>query len=105
MFTAWRQHRRCFIPRSSAPEDGRNYRPKHVELIVIINKICYCCIRLAVYITISFFQCKIISKFGSQTSHLTVSTNTARALRLYQQCGIYCRSVAKTMRKFIAHAG
>jgi len=29
---------------SSAPEDGRNYRPKHVELIVIINKICYCCI-------------------------------------------------------------
>jgi len=24
---------------SSAPEDGRNYRPKHVELIEIINKI------------------------------------------------------------------
>ena len=24
--------------RSSAPEDGRNYRPKRVELIVIINK-------------------------------------------------------------------
>jgi hypothetical protein len=24
--------------RSSAPEDGRNYRPKHVELIGIINK-------------------------------------------------------------------
>jgi hypothetical protein len=23
----------------SAPEDGRNYRPKHVELIEIINKI------------------------------------------------------------------
>jgi hypothetical protein len=23
---------------SSAPEDGRNYRPKHVELIVIIKK-------------------------------------------------------------------
>jgi len=29
---------------SSAPEDGQNCRPKHVELIVIINKICYCCI-------------------------------------------------------------
>jgi len=28
----------------SAPEDGRNYRPKHIELIVIINKIRYCCI-------------------------------------------------------------
>ena len=36
---------------SSAPEDGRNYRPKHVELIGIINKplflhlvgcLCYC---------------------------------------------------------------
>jgi len=24
---------------SSAPEDGRNYRPKHVKLIEIINKI------------------------------------------------------------------
>ena len=24
---------------SSAPEDGRNYRPKHVELTEIINKI------------------------------------------------------------------
>jgi len=24
---------------SSAPEDGQNYRPKHVELIEIINKI------------------------------------------------------------------
>jgi hypothetical protein len=23
---------------SNAPEDGRNYRPKHVELILIINK-------------------------------------------------------------------
>ena len=32
-----RQHRRCFIPQSSAPEDGRNYRPKHLELIEIIN--------------------------------------------------------------------
>jgi hypothetical protein len=26
-------------PQSSAPEDGGNYRPKHVELIEIINKI------------------------------------------------------------------
>ena len=25
--------------KSSAPEDGRNYRPKHLELIEIINKI------------------------------------------------------------------
>ena len=53
-----RQHRGCIIPQavvalyhklwlhyttscntqSSAPEDGRNYRPKHVELIGIINK-------------------------------------------------------------------
>ena len=24
---------------SNAPEDGRNYRPKHVELIEITNKI------------------------------------------------------------------
>jgi len=38
------QHRRCFVPesvktQSSAPEDGRNYRPKHFELIEIINKL------------------------------------------------------------------
>ena len=38
---------------SSAPEDGRNYRPKHAELIVIINRICYCCIKLVVYIIAS----------------------------------------------------
>jgi len=30
--------------RSSAPEDGRNYRPKQVELIEIINKKLFCCI-------------------------------------------------------------
>jgi hypothetical protein len=37
---------------SSAPEDGRNYRSKHVELIEIVNKLLllrlvgclYCCI-------------------------------------------------------------
>ena len=36
MFTACGiMHRGCCRP---APEDGRNYRPKHVELIGIINK-------------------------------------------------------------------
>jgi len=29
---------------SNAPEDGRNYRPKYVELIEIINNFFYCCI-------------------------------------------------------------
>ena len=37
-----RQHRGCIIPQavtqSSAPEDGRDHRPKHVELIGIVNK-------------------------------------------------------------------
>ena len=37
-----RQHCRCIIPQAvhtvCAPEDGRNYRPKPVELIGIINK-------------------------------------------------------------------
>jgi len=45
------KHRRCCLQaassvhyttsckQSSAPEDGRNYRLKHVELIEIINKI------------------------------------------------------------------
>ena len=42
MFTACGiKHRRCCLQakESSAPEDGRNYRPKHVELIEIINEI------------------------------------------------------------------
>ena len=37
-----RQHRQCIIPQAvntvCAPEEGRNYRPKHFELIGIINK-------------------------------------------------------------------
>ena len=37
-----RQHRRCIVPQAvntvCAPEDGRNYRPIHVELTGIINK-------------------------------------------------------------------
>jgi len=37
----------------NAPADGPNYLRKHVELIVIINKTCYCCIWLAVYIIIN----------------------------------------------------
>ena len=51
MFTACVKHGRCCLQaassvlyttnskQSSAPEDGRNYRPKHVELIEIINRI------------------------------------------------------------------
>jgi len=54
---------------SSAPEDGRNYRPEHVELIVIINKICYCCFsfNMLTHIPWNFsaaifrLECKIIS--------------------------------------------
>ena len=39
-----RQQRGCIIPQavntqSSAPEDGRDCRPKHVELVGIINKL------------------------------------------------------------------
>ena len=40
---AGRQHRRCIVCtvscKHSAPEDGRNYLPKHVELIEIISKL------------------------------------------------------------------
>ena len=39
---AGRQHRGCIIPQavtqSNAPGDGRDERPKHVELTGIINK-------------------------------------------------------------------
>ena len=41
-----RQHRGCIIPQAvntqcCAPEDGRYYRPKHVELMGIINKLLF----------------------------------------------------------------
>jgi len=56
---------------SSAPEDGRNYRPKHVELIVIINKICICGIQSAVYIIVSAMH-------GRCTVTLTSNLNLLR---------------------------
>ena len=37
----------------SAPEDGRNYRPKHVEVIEIINKIVTFASSVVVYIIVS----------------------------------------------------
>jgi len=39
------------ISQSSAPEDGRNYRPKHVEPIEIINK------SLLLHIVVCLFYC------------------------------------------------
>jgi hypothetical protein len=36
--TSWVPYTTCCITRFSAPEDGRDHRPKHVELIGIINK-------------------------------------------------------------------
>jgi len=32
------KHRRCMYKQSSAPDDVQNNRPKHVQLIEIINK-------------------------------------------------------------------
>ena len=34
-------HRPCIVPQSSAPQDGRNYRSKHVQLIEIITIIMF----------------------------------------------------------------
>ena len=36
--TSWVHYTTSCNTQSSAPEDGRNYRPKHVELTGIINK-------------------------------------------------------------------
>ena len=38
MRSSWVHHTTSCNTPSSAPEDGRNHRPKHVELIGIINK-------------------------------------------------------------------
>ena len=48
---------------SSAPEDGHDHRPKHVELIGIINNH-YCCIKLVV--------CIIYFKAASQSDNSSV---------------------------------
>ena len=37
--TSWVNYTISCNTQSSAPEDGRNYRPKHLELIEIINKL------------------------------------------------------------------
>jgi len=36
--TSWVHYTTSCNTQSSAPEDGRNYSPKHVEIIEIINK-------------------------------------------------------------------
>ena len=36
--TSWIHYTRSCNTQSSAPEDGRNHRPKHVELILMINE-------------------------------------------------------------------
>ena len=36
---AWKRRNRKLLTQSNAPEDGRNHRTKHVELIGIINKL------------------------------------------------------------------
>jgi len=52
-----RQQRRCIVPQavtqSSAPEDGRNYPPKHVELIEVTNKII---IFASIWLFVLFYQ-------------------------------------------------
>ena len=57
-----RQHRGCIIPQaetqSSAPEDGRNNRPIHVELIGITNKPLLLH-PVGIYIIYIFVNCKL----------------------------------------------
>ena len=40
----------------NAPEDGRNYRPKHVELIVIINKPSFLYLVVCLYYCLGFLN-------------------------------------------------
>jgi len=55
------------LPAGSAPEDGRNYRPKHDELIEIINKIIIVVsswLFVLYYGTLLLFQVRISQGFG-----------------------------------------
>jgi len=53
--------------KSSAPEDGRNYRPKHVELIEIINK------PLLLHLVGCLFHCRSSNKWGHGTVQVSAS--------------------------------
>jgi len=59
--TSWVHYTTSCNTQSSAPEDGRNHRPKHVELILIINKPLLLHL-VGVYITVSVMhgQTKIV---------------------------------------------
>jgi len=65
----------CQLHNTSAPEDGRNYRPKHVELIVIIHKIFIVAsswLFILLCLVVSGFLCCnnfiLISKTGAMTN-------------------------------------
>ena len=65
---------------SSAPEDGRNYRPKYVELIDIINKLLLLHL-VGVYIIVSVMHGHTNIKWSSNScrnvgKYLTVCTVT-----------------------------
>jgi len=77
-----RQNRQCLITQtvtqSSAPEDGRSYRPKHVELIEIINdKIIVASSWLFI---LKLFSCLRL-KFNKEGATMFIGYDTARQNR------------------------
>ena len=63
----------CIVPQSSAPEYGRKYHLKHVELIVIINKL------LLLHLVCCLFHC--ISDVG----HINIKCCKGKLRYLYRK--------------------
>ena len=93
MFTACgTMHRRCCQPalyhklqtQFSAPEDGRNYRPKHVELIGVINKPLLLCLVCCLYFCISDAQSYKHQIYVTTLYHLRL----LRDFRLPSRCNL-----------------
>ena len=80
--TSWVHYTTNCNTQSSAPEDGRNHRPKHVELTGIINKLLLLHLLGCIYYL--FCRCTvrdIINLFVSCTEHNKITCR--RALHYY----------------------
>jgi len=77
------------LTQSSAPEDGRNYRPKHVELIEIINKIV---IVASSWLFILLYYTIIRRKTSVKSPIIKYCQNLSCISRL-AMCGRTCRNM------------
>ena len=110
--TSWVHYTTCCKIQSNAPKDGRNHRPKHVELIGIINKpfllhlvgvyiICINDTRSNKYqiLRILSFLLQFAVRYTLPTCNLSLCTDIPR---LWHSCAISI-SISDTRSKCLLH--